>query len=77
MPLPYMIAEQEWCNEVAELLQIPEKDGLRAVLALADGDRVRAWRFALTMRKIGFCPVSMARKILGAAGIQQGAANQL
>lgn len=61
-----MIPEQQWCEEVAELLAVPVElvPGLRSVLLLENGDRERAWRFALTMRMIGLCPVAVARATL-------------
>lgn len=50
--------------EVAQILGIQDVQGLDVILTFAEGDRVRAWKFAVTFAKIGFCPVAMARSIL-------------
>lgn len=67
-----MIPEETWCREVAEVLGLAEPGGLREVLIFAGHDRCLAWRFALSLAKIGMCPVEVARATLAAAGWPQG-----
>lgn len=54
------------------MIGLPDAGGLQEVLAFAEQDRDRAWRFSLSLSKIGLCPVSVARATLAAAGWPQG-----
>ena len=69
----YMTSDEQWCGDVADMLQQEYVGELSAgrvgiVLAVAERDRDRAWKFIRSILRIGFCPFSIAEAVIKADG---------